>query len=80
MINLSNISYFIANNFIDSYVLLNEKKVKLDNEGNLKGTFEGLDGCDGDINDHYANPAKPLILQNGACSLSGVAFIDDSSS
>ncbi|MCI5745501.1 MAG: hypothetical protein MR270_04385 [Erysipelotrichaceae bacterium] len=80
MINLSNISYFIANNFIDSYVLLNEKKVKLDNEGNLKGTFEGLDGCDGDINDHYANPAKPLILQNGVCSLSGVAFIDDSSS
>ena len=47
---------------------MNNKKVMLDNNENLLSTFQGLDGCDGDVDDHYSNPAKPVILQNGICS------------
>ena len=57
--------------------LQNNKKIKLDNECNLLSTCMGLDGCDGAINDHYAKPPRPLVLEKGVCSKNGVAVIDD---
>ena len=77
LITIKDLSYFIADNYEESYVLINNKKVSLDNKDNLLSTCMGLDGCDGSINDHYAKPARPLILGNGVCSKSGVAVIDD---
>lgn len=71
-------TYFIGKNFEDSYVIINNKRIKMDNEGNLLSTYEGLDGADGDVDDHYSKPAKPLVLEKGVCSKSGVAIIDDS--
>lgn len=80
IINVKDVSYHIFDNFIDSYVIINNKKVMMDNKENLLSTFEGLDGCDGSINDHYAKPSKPIILQSGVCSKNGVAIIDDNTS
>ncbi len=77
-IQVKDIIYFIGDDFDQSYVILNQKKVALDNQENLLSTFEGLDGCDGDVNDHYAKPPKPIILENGVCSRNGVAILDDS--
>lgn len=79
-IDVKGLSYFIFDNFIESYVLINDEKILLDNKENLLSTFEGLDGCDGNVNDHYANPPKPLVLEKGVCSKNGVAVIDDNSS
>lgn len=77
-LKVADLTYFIADDFKDSYVLINNQKIALDNKENLLGTCEGLDGADGAINDHYANPAKPLILENGVVSKNGVAILDDS--
>ncbi len=78
-IKIENISFFIQDDFNQSYVLFDhQKKVLMNNQENLLSTFEGLDGCDGDVNDHYANPPKPIRLENGVCSRNGVAVLDDS--
>ena len=79
-INTDEISFFIADIFEDSYAIINGNKVSFDNSENLLSTFSGLDGCDGDVNDHYAKPAKKLVLEYGVCSKNGVAVIDDSKS
>ena len=79
VIHIENLSYYIYDDFSLSFVLLNNKKVLLDNSQNLLSTFQGLDGCDGDVDDHYSNPAKPVILQNGICSKNGVALLEDNS-
>ena len=79
-IKTNSVTFYIDEDFEKSYVLIEDKKVKLDNKENLLSTFEGLDGCDGNVNDHYANPPRPLVLEKGVCSKNGVALIDDSKS
>lgn len=70
----------------DCFVLLNGKKTALNNDGNLKGTFRTLDNCDGDLLVHRwvgketVPVNKKIELENGVCSLSGVAVLDDSKS
>lgn len=66
-------------------VLINGKKVKIDNTGNLLGTCRTLDKCDGDtcydnlfLGDRK-NKSK-VKLNSGVCSLSGVAVFDDADS
>ncbi len=59
------------------------KRVKLDNYGNLLGTYRTLDCCNGDL--HFKPWVKNDVpyriqLENGVCSKTGVAVLDDSSS
>lgn len=59
------------------FVLLNGRKIPLNNEGNLKGTTRTLDMYDGDI---HATGHTKLSLGTGVCSRSGVAVVDDTTS
>ena len=52
---------------------------KIDNSGNLKGTYRTLDGCDGD-RIFNLKPSPKIELGNGVCSKTGVAVFDDSNS
>ena len=64
-------------------VELNGKSVRLDNFGNLLGTYRTLDCCDGDIHfKHWIEGDIPyrIELSKGVCSKTGVAIIDDSNS
>ena len=63
--------------FEDSYILLNNKKVSLDNSKNLKGTYRTLDEYDGDV---HVKRKEKLTLEAGVCSKNGVALLDDSNS
>lgn len=59
--------------------------IPVGNDGNLKGTHRTLDGCDGDVvpnglrNSEY-KPGDKIKLDDGVCSLTGVAVLDDSRS
>ncbi|HBF44151.1 MAG TPA: hypothetical protein DDW16_00680, partial [Clostridiales bacterium] len=66
----------MADDIARSYVVLNGKKVKLDNKGNLLGTFRTLDQCDGDT---LFTTNKQIELCNGVVSKSGVAVLNDDS-
>lgn len=77
-IKTNKVTLHIENDFTKNYVLLNNKKVKIDNSENLKSTACGLDGFDGDSINVYTNKNEKIILENGVCSKNGVAFIDDS--
>ena len=64
-------------------VEINGKSVRLDNFGNLLGTYRTLDCCDGDLHyKHWMDEDKPyrIELGKGVCSKTGVAVIDDSAS
>lgn len=68
---------YLLNDISRSYVLLDGKKIKLDNKGNLGGTYRTLDQCNGDV---FTANGKKIQLGNGVISKSGVAVLDDSSS
>lgn len=60
--------------------------IPVNNDGNLKGTYRTLDGCNGNV---MANPELPfskcplngeISLDDGVCSLTGIAVLDDSQS
>lgn len=62
-------------------VEINGKTVKIDNRGNLQGTYRTLDMCDGGYHvDDNGNRLKKVDLGNGVCSKSGVAAFDDAQS
>ena len=64
-------------------VELNGKPIRLDNYGNLLGTYRTLDCCDGDTHyKHWIENDVPyrIELRKGVCSKTGVAVIDDSAS
>ena len=67
---------YLADDIARSYVVLNGKKVKLDNKGNLLGTFRTLDQCDGDT---LFTTNKQIELCNGVVSKRGVAVLNDDS-
>lgn len=67
----------------DCRVEIDGKWAKIDNAGNLKGTYRTLDCCDGDV--CTASPwgtetLGQIKLENGVCSLNGVAVFDDANS
>lgn len=66
---------------LSGYVLFGRRRVSLQNSGNLLGTYRTLDGCDGSTYLPY-DGSKPyeIELENGVCSKSGVAVLDDSKS
>ena len=60
-------------------VEINGEMRRLDNYGNLLGTYRTLDMCDGDV--YIANNANEKIqLGKGVCSKTGVAVISDADS
>ena len=75
--------------FVKSYIILNNKKYKLNNKYNLKGTTRTLDMSPEDYI-HYDDPLTnerydihyidKRVLDNGVCSKKGVSIIDDSKS
>lgn len=63
--------------------LADGKLRKISNDGNLKGTYRTLDGCNGGYFDAPYIPEIPphyIELENGVCSKSGVAVFDDAES
>ncbi len=68
----------------DCRIELNGKAFKIGNSGNLKGTARTLDLCDGDS--FFPNlyngdaTAYKVQLENGVCSKTGVAVLEDSHS
>ena len=78
-IKTESVTLHLAKSIAKSYVLINGKKVPLNNEGNLLGTTRTLDMYDGDVcieKDAYTK----LELGTGVCSRSGVAVFDDTES
>lgn len=71
----------------DCRIILDGKIVKIDNAQNLKGTYRTLDSYDGDtfvgLKDELKKDqpkSSKIKLDNGVCSRSGVAVLDDSKS
>ncbi len=59
------------------------KSIRLDNSGNLLGTYRTLDNCDGGIAKRHwiaDDPEVKIELGKGVCSKTGVAVLDDSAS
>ncbi|MBO7186857.1 MAG: DUF4968 domain-containing protein [Clostridia bacterium] len=65
----------VNKDYAKSYAVVNGKKVKLSNKGNLLGTYRTLDGYDGDR--YTYDGFKPIELENGVCSKTGLAVLDD---
>ncbi|MGN1095202.1 MAG: TIM-barrel domain-containing protein, partial [Eubacteriales bacterium] len=61
-------------------VIINGKTRKIENVGNLKGTYRTLDCCDGDEKYWWNDLSKwrgIISLEDGVCSKTGVAVFDD---
>ena len=67
-------SLTVCQNFEESFVTLQGKKLSIDNTENLLGTYRTLDCYDGEYN---IRDGIRLKLENGVCSKNGVAVIDD---
>ncbi len=68
------VSLTVDRDFARSYVTLDGDRVALSNEGNLLGTARTLDCYDGSV---YIRDGSSLLLDNGVCSRTGVAILDD---
>ncbi len=67
----------VLNNTADvGYVILNGKKIALDNGENLRGTVATLDTCDGEFKKQDDGTFAPLALDMGVVSRNGVAVLD----
>ncbi len=73
-VTTSNASLTVCDSFEDSYVILDKEKLPLTNEGNLLGTARTLDCYDGTV---YIRDGSTLKLDEGVCSRTGVAVLDD---
>ncbi len=72
---------FVADSYI--YLAGQDKKLYLNNNENLLGTYRTLDGCDGDQCISFENgrcKVEKLTLGYGVISKNGVALLDDSQS
>ena len=73
------VTLVIKKNREDCYVILNNSEIKIDNKGNLLGTYRTLDGFDGQYY-IYSKRKKKIKLSYGVCSTTGVAYFDDANS
>ena len=65
----------------DCRIVLNGKKLRIGNKGNLFGTYRTLDLCDGNLyHDPVTHEVKPIALGTGVCSVTGIAVFDDAAS
>ncbi len=71
----------------DCRVQLNNEFIKINNEGNLKGTARTLDRYDGDVfvgvQNKKASEMQEIVkieIENGVCSRKGIAVFDDANS
>ena len=64
----------------DCFVILDGKKILLDNRANLLGTYRTLDRCDGDEYILAGGKREKIRLEYGVLSKNGVAIFDDSDS
>ena len=62
----------------DARIRIDNQILPITNEGNLKGTYRTLDGCNGGY--FNENPPRKVILNDGVCSLSGISYFDDAGS
>ncbi len=77
-IKTDKVTLVLADTIEDSYVLLGRKKVAINNEQNLLGTYRTLDGCEGGIyRGNHQEFNEPLQLEMGVISKNGVAVFDD---
>ena len=60
----------------DSYVILNDKAVALDNAENLRGTYSTLDRCNGNLYRNDDGSQTEIALDMGVASRNGVAVLD----
>ena len=60
-------------------VELDGVKRRLDNYGNLLGTYRTLDGCDGESALPEIQHTDKVVLGKGVCSKTGVAVLEDTS-
>lgn len=67
-------------NYDNSYVVINNKRVAINNDGNLLATARTLDGYDGDEGRWKPAEKGQIKLCYGVCSKNGVAVIDDKDS
>ena len=74
-ITTSKVKLVVKTDYEKSYVVIDGKKKKLSNDGNLLGTYRTLDGYDGDR--YVYDKLKKIELENGVCSKTGVAILDD---
>ena len=72
-ITTSKVKLVVNAEYDKSYAVVDGKKKKLSNNGNLLGTYRTLDGYDGDRFTH--DNLRPITLENGVCSKTGVAII-----
>lgn len=72
------VSLYVDKNYEKSYCVVLGKKVALNNDGNLLGTYRTLDHYTGsaDMRDKH----KTCHMEFGVCSRSGVAVLDDKES
>ena len=77
-IETARVTLALRENFKESYVLIDGEKRKLDNEGNLRGTYCTLDRCNG--NDYMETDGVTVLhqieLDYGVVSTNGVAVLD----
>ena len=83
-ITTEKVTLLLKQEISDSLIVFADgKKVSLSEEGNLLGTYRTLDCCDGDLWISYDTNQKdnrPIQLERGVVSKTGVALYDDSNS
>ncbi len=77
VIKMKDYSLYFNSKLEESYILYGENKLALNNDFNLGGTYETVDGMDGDVK---TNPYSNNEIKEGICSKNGVAVLDDSES
>ena len=83
LLSTEKITLLLNENREDCRIDIGSGFIPIGNDKNLKGTFRTLDGCSGNIMvsklkySEYC-PGDEICLDDGVCSLSGVAVLDDS--
>lgn len=81
----------LSERFASSYIMLGDRRERIGNGQNLRGTYRTLDGCDGSMyrnvgwsaeKERLVETGKPKKIRLGAgvCSRNGVAVLDDGAS
>ncbi len=77
IITTEDVTLCLDKQFDRSYLLVEGKRRRIDNRGNLLGTFRTLDECNGKWWCHYLTKHHVMKMENGVLSKTGVAVMDD---